>query len=255
MKPLIGITMNLEERAARYLNILDQDYGKAVLQAGGIPVPVLGIKQSIPDIMRQLDGFLFTGGDDIHPRLYHERPLAGAKLMLTTDNRVKFEIDLFKAAVKARKPVLAVCYGAQLVNVALGGKLYQDIALQVPKAIRHGAAKAGEKVFHRVSIFEGTRLCRIMGNYSIFEGTRLCRIMGNYATGDCSIRVRSAHHQSIKNPGKGLRLSAVSPDGVFEALESRGKNYLVAVQWHPEKTMKDGPSQLLFESLIHASRR
>ncbi|MBS1127707.1 MAG: putative glutamine amidotransferase [Nitrospirae bacterium] len=240
MKPLIGITMNLEERAARYLNILDQDYGKAVLQAGGIPVPVLGIKQSIPDIMRQLDGFLFTGGDDIHPRLYHERPLAGAKLMLTTDNRVKFEIDLFKAAVKARKPVLAVCYGAQLVNVALGGKLYQDIALQVPKAIRHGAAKAGEKVFHRVSIF---------------EGTRLCRIMGNYATGDCSIRVRSAHHQSIKNPGKGLRLSAVSPDGVFEALESRGKNYLVAVQWHPEKTLTDGPSQLLFESLIHASRR
>jgi len=121
MKPLIGITMNLEERPARSLNILDQDYGKAVLHAGGIPVPVLGIKQSIPEIMRQLDGFLFTGGDDIHPRRYHERPLAGAKLTLTSDNRVKFEIELFKAAVKARKPVLAVCYGAQLVAQQLGG--------------------------------------------------------------------------------------------------------------------------------------
>ncbi len=241
MKPLIGITMNLEEQATRDLNILDQDYGKAVLQAGGIPVPVLGIKKSIPDLVRQLDGFLFTGGDDIHPRLYKERPLAGANLRLTTDNRVKFEIDLFKAAVKARKPVLAVCFGAQLVNVALGGSLYQDIELQVPKAVRHGAAKAGEKVFHRISIFEGTKLFKIMGNYC--------------TTGDCSIRVRSAHHQSIKNPGRGIRLSAVSPDGVFEALESRGKNYLVAVQWHPEKILSDGPSQRLFESLVHASRR
>jgi putative glutamine amidotransferase len=240
MKPLIGITMNLEEQATRDLNILDQDYGKAILQGGGIPVPILGIKQSIPDLVRQLGGFLFTGGDDIHPRLYKERPLAGAKLRLTTDSRVKFEFDLFKAAVKARKPVLAVCYGAQLVNVALGGTLYQDIELQVPKAIRHYAARAGEKVFHRVSIF---------------EGTKLCKILGNCATGDCSIRVRSSHHQSIKNPGRGLRLSAVSPDGVFEALESRGKNYLVAVQWHPEKTLTDGPSQLLFESLVQASRR
>ena len=240
MKPLIGITMNLEEQAARDLNILDQDYGTAVLRSGGIPVPVLGIRQAIPDIVRQLDGFLFTGGDDIHPRIYKEKPLAGAKLRLATGNRVKFEIDLFKAALKARKPVLAICYGAQLVNVALGGTLYQDIALQIPKAVTHGSSKDGEKVFHRVSIF---------------EGTKLCSIMGEFATGDCSIRVRSSHHQSIKNPGKGLRLSAVTPDGVFEALESRGKNYLIAVQWHPEKTLTDRPSKLLFKSLVRASRR
>jgi putative glutamine amidotransferase len=240
MKPLIGITMNLEEQATRGLNILDQDYGKAVLQVGGIPVPVLGIKQAIPDLVRQLDGFLFTGGDDIHPRFYKERPRAGTKLNLVTNSRVRFEIDLFKAAMKAKKPVLAICYGAQLVNVALGGTLYQDIPLQIPKAIRHGTAKAGEKVFHPVSIF---------------EGTKLCTFLGNCAAGDCSIRVRSSHHQSIKNPGRGLRLSAVSPDGVFEALESRGKHYLVVVQWHPEKTMSDGPSQRLFESLVQASRR
>jgi len=240
MKPLIGITMNLEEQATRSLNILDQDYGQAVLLAGGIPVPILGIRQSIPDLVRQLDGFLFTGGDDIHPRFYKERPRTGTKLNLASDGRVKFEIDLFKAAMKAKKPVLAVCYGAQLVNVALGGTLYQDIPLQIPKAVKHGAAKAGEKVFHPVSIF---------------EGTKLCTLLGNCAAGDCSIRVRSSHHQSIKNPGRGLRLSAVSPDGVFEALESRGKHYLVAVQWHPEKTLSDGPSQRLFESLVQASRR
>ena len=76
MKPLIGITMNLEEQTNRNLNILDQDYGKAITKAGGIPVPILGIKQAIPDLVRQLDGFLFTGGDDIHPRFYTERPRA-----------------------------------------------------------------------------------------------------------------------------------------------------------------------------------
>ena len=91
MKPLIGITMNIEEQATRVLNILDQDYGKAVLQAGGIPVPILGIKQAIPDLVRKLDGFLFTGGNDIHPRFYQERPRAGAKLNLASDNRVRFE--------------------------------------------------------------------------------------------------------------------------------------------------------------------
>jgi len=240
MKPLIGITMNLDEQMSRSLNILDQDYGKAVLKAGGIPVPLLGIHQSIPDLVKQLDGFLFTGGDDIHPRHYKEKPLSGAQIRLASDSRIKFEARLFKAATKAKKPVLAVCYGTQLVNVALGGTLYQDIALQIPKTIKHCPTISGEKVFHAVSIFEGTRLCKILGSCS---------------TGDCTIRVRSAHHQSIKNPGKGLRLSAVSPDGVFEALESRGKNFLVAVQWHPEKTPGDRASAALFKALIQASRR
>ena len=75
MKPLIGITMNLEVQPARNLNILDQDYGKAVLQAGGIPVPIIGIESAIPDLVKHLDGFVFTGGDDIHPRFYKEKPL------------------------------------------------------------------------------------------------------------------------------------------------------------------------------------
>jgi putative glutamine amidotransferase len=240
MKPLIGITMNVEEEPSRTLNILDQDYGTAIMQAGGVPVPVLGIEQSIPDLVKKLDGFLFTGGDDIHPRFYRERPLAAANLRLASDKRVRFEMKLFRAAVKAKKPVLAVCYGAQLVNVALGGTLYQDIKRQVPKALKHAAEKKGEKVFHSVDIFEGTRLCGIMGN------------CGN---GNCSIRVRSSHHQSIKNPGRGLRLAAVSPDGVYEALESRGASFLIATQWHPEKTLGDQATRKLFSALIGASRR
>jgi len=235
MKPLIGITMNLEVQPARNLNILDQDYGKAVLQAGGIPVPILGIDTGIPDLIRQLDGFVFSGGDDIHPRFYKEKPHAAAKLIISPDERTQYEIDLFRAAAKAKKPVLAICGGAQLVNVALGGKLYQDIGLQLPQPIKHGASKPGEKVFHEVDIFEGTLLARVLGA--------------------SSIRVRSAHHQSVKNPGRGLHLSAVAHDRVIEALETRSKQFLLAVQWHPEKTPNDRYTKKLFEALVSASRK
>lgn len=235
MKPLIGVTMNLEVQPARNLNILDQDYGRAVLQAGGIPVPILGIDTSIPDLIKRLDGFVFTGGDDIHPRFYKEKPLSDSRMKISPDGRTTFEIELFKAAARAGKPVLAICYGTQLVNIALGGKLYQDIALQVSDPIKHVASSAGEKVFHFVDIFEGTMLSRIMGA--------------------SRIRVRSAHHQSVKNPGRGLHLSAVAHDGVIEALEPRTKNFLIAVQWHPEKTPNDRYSKKLFKALVSASKK
>lgn len=240
MKPLIGITMNLEQQPARDLNILDLDYGKAVLQAGGMPVPLTGTPSAIPDAVRMLDGFVFSGGDDVDPRFYGERPLAGAKIRTSPDARTRFEIGLLKAVLKAKKPVLAICHGAQLVNVALGGKLYQDIGLQIPGAVRHSVSRAGEKVFHAVDALEGTTLCEIL------EGCK---------SGICTIKVRSAHHQSIKNPGKGLRLAAVAPDGVIEALESRGRNFLIAVQWHPEKTPSDAATKKLFKALVTAAKK
>jgi putative glutamine amidotransferase len=241
MKPLIGITMNLDVQPARNLNILDQDYGKAVVQAGGIPVPLLGIEGAIPDLVKQLDGFLFTGGDDIRPGFYKEKQLKNVRMNLSPDGRTRFEISLFKAVTKSKKPVLAICHGAQLVNVALGGTLYQDIPLQIPKALKHGTAKAGEKVYHSVNVF---------------EGTQICQILGGCLSGDCSIKVRSSHHQSIKNPGRGLRLAAVSSDGVFEALESRSKkSFLIAVQWHPEKTINDRYTRKLFTAFINASKK
>ena len=234
MKPFIGITMNLEVQPARNLNVLDQDYGRAVVQAGGIPVPLLGIEASIPDLARQLDGFVFTGGDDIHPRFYKEKPMAGARMTLSPDERTQFEIALLKAVLKEKKPVLAICGGAQLANVALGGKLYQDIALQLRNPVKHGPSRPGEKIFHYVDILEGTRLARIMGS--------------------ARIRVRSAHHQSVKNPGRGLHLSAVTHDRVIEAMELRTKQFLIAVQWHPEKIPNDRYTKKLFEALVSASK-
>lgn len=235
MKPLIGITMNLEEQQTRNLNALDQDYGAAVEGAGGIPVAIVGIKRSIPDLVRGLDGFLFTGGDDVNPRYYREKPLPKGRLTLSPDRRTEFEIALLREIMKTKKPVLAICHGAQLLNVALGGTLYQDIPVQVAGAAQHGPAKPGEKIFHDVDIFEGTLLFSIMGI--------------------SKISVRSSHHQSIKNPGRGLRLSGVSSDGVVEALESRSRDFFLAVQWHPEKTASDRFTKKLFEAFIRACRR
>ncbi len=235
MKPLIGITMQLEVKPARNVNIIDQDYGKTIVQAGGIPVPILGIDDSIPDLVKRLDGFIFSGGDDIHPRFYGEKPLPGTSLTISPDGRTKFEIGLFRAVVKARKPVLAICYGAQLVNISLGGRLYQDIARQVPDPIQHGPARPGEKVFHTVDILEGTLLSRIIGA--------------------SRIRVRSSHHQSVKNPGRGLHLSAVARDRVIEALEPRSNHFLIAVQWHPEKTPNDRYTRKLFTAFINAAKK
>ena len=235
MKPLIGITMNLEVQPARQLNTLDLAYGSAVQEAGGIPVPLFGIDVSIPDLVKTLNGFVFSGGDDMAPRFYRERPLANARLTISPDDRTRFEIELFKAVMKAKKPLLAICGGAQLVNVALGGTLYQDIALQISKPMQHGPAKPREKVFHTVDILEGTRLSRILGA--------------------SQIRVRSSHHQSVKNPGRGLHLSATARDRVIEAVELGTKQFLLAVQWHPEKTPNDRYSKKLFKALIDASKK
>jgi len=227
--------MNLEIQSARNLNILDQDYAKAVLTAGGIPVPILSIGDSIPALVRQLDGFIFSGGADIHPHFYKEKQLHAARISPSPDQRTKFELKLFSTAAKAKKPVLAICHGAQLVSVALGGSLYQDIPLQIPRSIKHGAGTRGEKVFHQVRIIEGTRLFSIMGAGSI--------------------RVRSSHHQSIKDTGKSLKLAAISPDGVIEALETRGRTFLLAVQWHPEKINHDRYTKKLFAAFIDAARK
>jgi len=235
MKPLIGITMNLDVQTIRSMNILDQDYGKAVYKAGGIPVPLLGIHESISALAKRLDGFVFTGGDDIHPRYYNEKQISGARLTISPDDRTCFEISLFKAVHKIKKPILAICCGEQLVNVALGGTLFQDITLQIPRTIRHRPIRSGKPVFHYVDVFPGTLLRHI--------------------TGASRILVRSAHHQSVKVLGTLFKPSAQSSDGVIEAFELKKNDFLIALQWHPEKTPHDQYTKKIFKAFINASKR
>ena len=167
----------------------------------------------VGDYARVLDGLVLQGGADVSPLTYGEEPLdaewAGDRL------RDVYEIELLHEFVEAGKPVLGICRGAQLINVAFGGTLYQDIGTQLPEAQAHVTA-AYEKNLHEMRIEPGTGLARL------YPGVERARI-------------NSIHHQAIKALGRNLRVEARSePDGLIEAVRGSGKSYVFAVQWHPE---------------------
>ena len=190
----------------------------------------------VSDYARALDGLVLQGGADVCPMTYGEDPLrpewAGDRL------RDVYEIELVHEFVEARKPVLGICRGAQLVNVALGGTLYQDIQAQIQDAGEH-RTDAYEKHRHTVRFVEGSLLRKL------------------YPEVDRA-SVTSIHHQSIKTIGRGLRIEAFSePDGVVEAIRGEGKGYLFAVQWHPEFHAGDRAlldSTALLEEFLEAAR-
>ena len=167
----------------------------------------------VADYARVLDGLVLQGGADVSPGSYGEEPLredwAGDRV------RDVYEIELVHEFIEAGKLVLGICRGAQLINVALGGSLYQDVATQLPESQRH-VTDEYEKNLHEVRFAPGSGLARLYGGVE-------------------RPRVTSIHHQSIKALGRGLKAEAWSePDGVVEAVRGAGEGYVFAVQWHPE---------------------
>ena len=166
------------------------------------------------DYARELDGLVLQGGSDLSPATYGEEPLDPA----WAGDRVRddYEIELFNEFVEAGKPVLGICRGLQLANVALGGTLYQDIATQTGSSVRHRARDAYEGNFHAVTLAPESGLARLYPHTA-------------------SARVNSIHHQAIRNLGRDLVVEARSAsDDIIEAIRWRGKSYVFAVQWHPE---------------------
>jgi len=190
----------------------------------------------VSDYARALDGLVLQGGADVCPMSYGEEPLkpewGGDRL------RDVYEIELVHAFIEAGKPVLGICRGAQLINVALGGTLYQDIRTQIQDSGEH-VNDAYEKHRHTVRFVEGSSLRRLYGGVD-------------------RASVTSIHHQSVKTIGRGLRVEAFSePDGVVEAIRSDGKNYIFAVQWHPEFHAGDRgllDSAPILEEFLEAAR-
>lgn len=227
MNPIIAITARTEELRNRTQITIPSAYARVIEEAGGVPVifPITEKKGHISHIARIADGFLFSGGDDIHPRYYGEDPLVD--LDLSPDERTEFELALFYEVFILKKPVLGICLGAQLINVALGGTLYQDIPLQIPDNLNH-------REQHNIKITEGTML------HDIFSG---------------DIPIFSTHHQSVKSPGKGLIISATSSDGVIEAIELSDYPFLIGVQWHPEREPESVVTKLLLRELVNAASR
>ena len=217
MKPVIGITCRLDDSALR----VRQDYVSAVWNSGGLPVilPITEQALALTDIM---DGLLLTGGGDIPPDYFREEAVVPSEIgTLEGRERIDFETALLKEALEKGMPILAVCYGMQLLNVVHGGTLYQDIGHQIADAPDH------RKGMHEIEIIDPLSLDH-RKQYT----------------------VNSSHHQAVKDVGEQMSVFALSRDGIIEGLYKRGYTFCVGVQWHPERIIYDPLSSWLFGSLV-----
>lgn len=190
-------------------------------------------EQVMNEYVSNCDGFIFTGGGDVDPSRYGEERIPECEEPLF--ERDEFELRFFSVVLESRKPVLAICRGFQVLNVAFGGTLWQDIPSQIKNTYQHQPSPLemiGERT-HNAVIVQNTKL------HSILNTNKL--------------KVNSMHHQAVKELGMGLTLSAVSTDGIPEGFELTGHPFLVAVQWHPEWLFPQEDSYALFSALIRAS--
>jgi len=240
MRPRVGITSwhrNDKDGLERWEAIRDT-YTGAILTAGGVPLilPIAdGDHDVVADYLNTVDALLFTGGEDVAPAYYGESQ--DERCQEPDGERDLFEIHLARAALSRRTPILGICRGLQLLNVAAGGTLYQDFQCRAGTKAYHAASSADrQKLIHAVRILPGTRLHSIMG---VAES-----------------RVTSTHHQFVKDLAPGFRVTAESQeDGIVEGIEQPDHPFLVAVQWHPERMYQDHAEQLaLFRSLVTAAQ-
>lgn len=234
-KPLIGITPSCEEKSGAVS--LRSNYVDSIRRAGGLPVilPLSLTEEEAEQLADTLDGVLFTGGPDLHPFLFGEEthPACGEISAL----RDKMEPDFFHRMYRRRKPILGICRGVQLINVALGGNIYQDLSAQFHNA---------PPLAHRQP-FHYTNPCHMV---EVVAGTKFSQIAGAPV-----IEVNSMHHQAIKDTAPSLTVCGRSSDGLTEAVEMDGYPYLLGVQWHPEYLYEQcDHAKRLFESFTAACR-
>jgi putative glutamine amidotransferase len=212
------------------------DYLASVEQAGA-RARVLDVTESARKVLNEVDGILLTGGGDVDPVFYGED-----RHPLTEDaepGRDEFEIDLARRAMSENVPLLAICRGAQVLNVAAGGTLVQDIPSAVESELSHSVKEPKDLECHEIGVVAGSKLSAALGD-------RL--------DGACSCRVNSRHHQSVGKPGGGLVVNARAADGVIEGIEKPDAAFCVGVQWHPENFWRSGEFKPLFEAFVQAAQ-
>ena len=207
------------------------NYMNAIEEAGGLPVlaPMIAKRETYADLVSRCDGFFFAGGVDIEPSLYGEEK--HARCGEIDGLRDECELLAMEEIVKTGKAVLGVCRGIQLMAVATGGTLWQDIPSQIRTDILHAQKEPPSIPTHSIRIADGSLLYKILG--------------------EREIRVNSAHHQAVKETE--LAVCAVTPDGVIEGIEDPSRPFFLGVQWHPEYTLGDGVSERLFKAFCEAS--
>jgi len=224
-----------DEDGRQGFHVLREDYVRSVEQAGGMAVLLPpGAPADAAPLLDRLDGLLLSGGADVDPALYGQAP--HPKLGRVVRNRDEFELALCREALRRDRPLLAICRGQQVLNVATGGTLIQDIPSVIAGAVDHDPPVERWDAVHEVGLLQGSRLRAILGR------DRLA--------------VNSFHHQAVDVLGAGLVASAHSVgDGVVEGVEEPGRRFAVGVQWHPEAFWRESQAfGSLFDALVQASR-
>jgi putative glutamine amidotransferase len=234
--PLIGITTSItigKEPERAYVN---SAYLHAVQQAGGVPValPPQLSAASLTRLAGGLDGLLLTGGGDIDPVVFREAP--HPTLYEVAPARDTLELSAVRIALERRLPILAVCRGIQLLNVALGGSLFQDVATDPSTQLPHSQREPRDQPTHKVRVQTGSRLAETLGTDEL--------------------EVNSMHHQAVKTLGAGLAAVAWAPDQIVEGIEmSDPSRFVLGVQWHPEELCgRSEPARRLFGALVRSAR-
>lgn len=239
-KPIIGISGSLiideggmfpgYERA--YVN---NDYVQSVVRAGGVPyiIPIVYEDDVIKEQINNIDALILSGGHDVNPLLWGEEP--NRKLGGILPKRDTYDTSLLQEAMKMEKPILGICRGEHILNVANGGSLYQDLSLIEGSYIKHNQEHLSNVPTHSVDIVKGTKLYDILGD---------------------NILANSFHHLGIRGIAKGFKVCAVAKDGVVEAIEKEGEQFVIGIQWHPEMMTKDHPVMLkIFKKLVEEVKK
>lgn len=233
MRPMIAIVSLFDEGKDSYWMLPGYAQGLEEMGAAPVMLPYTASKEALQRYAELFDGFLFPGGQDLHPSLYGLED--AEKCGELCRRRDAMEAAFYPLARATGKPMLGICRGIQLFNVMEGGDLYQDLPTEFPSAVQHHETPPYDKVAHRVTIEEGTPLFG--------------------AVGVTEMGVNSYHHQAVKRLGEGLAVAATAPDGVVEALYLPDHKFALAVQWHPEFSFcSDGNSRKIFGAFVEACR-
>lgn len=232
-KPIIGIGSDvLQRRGERDRAFAFTTYIDSLRRAGAVPVVIPPQPENAEAIVDSLDGILLAGGDDCDPSAYGEETHPTVEPM--DPRRQNNDLTLARVARERGIPTLGICLGVQVMNVAAGGTLIQDIDSELRTDIEH-ASEPSDRHRHDILIEDNTHLAQILGNQEL--------------------NVNSSHHQAIRHVGGGLRVTALAPDGIIEGLEDPSHPFYVGVQWHPEDMATEKSAESLFGAFVEAARR